>query len=313
MCPKMRTVYVPSAVSSFFTFEGVGEDGSFIQPLQRVGAKGGGFKLVKGTHTSAELIESPEDEVLFDGRPIANSTTHAVLNIVRRRTGSKGHFRVTHWVEVPIGAGFGTSASASIGAAVAVLREIDFKGTFRLAGEIAHEADLVSHTGLGTVGAIYASAGTGGLIVEPGGPGVCRVEAFMEDFEKLSLIAVTFKSREKRPLLTSSDIIKRVNEVGTRTLERVMSNPSSVVMLRESRKFAVDAGLATPELDKVCSLMEEAGALASAHNMIGEAAHCIAWRDDARHVTKRLIESYPAARLTVSKMTESSFKVQETP
>ena len=69
----MRSVYVPSAVSCFFTFEGVNPDGSFSRPLDEVGARGGGFKLVKGTHTTAEKISSPADAVFFDGRPIANS------------------------------------------------------------------------------------------------------------------------------------------------------------------------------------------------------------------------------------------------
>jgi pantoate kinase len=305
----MRSVYVPSAVSCFFTFEGVGDDGSFVRPLQEVGARGGGFKLVKGTHTTAQPIDSPGDQVFFDGRPIANSTTQAVLDLTRKRTGLKTHFRVDHRVEVPIGAGFGTSASASIGAAAAVLLESGVKTTLRTAAEIAHEAELISHTGLGTVGSIYASSGVGGVVVRGGGPELCQVEGFMEDFERFSLIALTFGSRQKREILTSPEVIKRVNAAGKVVLERVLASPSSALLLKESRWFALETKLASQDADKACSLLEEAGAVAAAHNMIGEAVHCLAWRDDTRHIMQRASEAYPSARITVSKLSEAAVRV----
>ena len=305
----MRSVYVPSAVSCFFTFEGVNADGSFSRPVEDVGARGGGFKLVKGTHTTAEKIASHADEVFFDGRPIANSTTQTVLDLVRKRTGSAQKFRIEHRVEVPIGAGFGTSASASLGASTAALLELGYRSTMKLAADIAHEADIVCHTGLGTVASICTSSGVGGLIVKAGGPGVCRIEAFMEDFEKCSLIALTFASRQKRLVLTSPELIAKVNEAGDRVIKNVLADPSSSLMLKESRKFALETGLGSKDADKACSLLEEAGAIAAAHNMIGEAVHCIAWRDDTRHITARVTEAYPSARLTVSKLSEASVRV----
>ncbi|HVP22600.1 MAG TPA: hypothetical protein VMS77_01660 [Conexivisphaerales archaeon] len=305
----MRYVYVPSAVSSFFTFEGVAPDGRYVEPLDKVGARGGGFKLVKGSHTAVTKIDELADKVLFDGRPIANSTTQTVLDIIRGRTGSRQRFLVSHRVEVPIGAGFGSSASTALGASTAVLLELGQKVTLRQAADIAHEAELLCHTGLGTVGSLYASSGVGGLIVQGGGPGTIRIEAFMEDFEQYSLIAMTFGSREKREILTSGEVMRRVNEAGQRALENVLADPSSARMLRESRRFALETGIASKDSDKACALLEEAGAIAAAHNMIGEAVHCLAWRDDARHITARAAEAYPSARLTVSKLTESSVHV----
>jgi pantoate kinase len=289
--------------------EGTNPDGSYLQPLERVGARGGGFKLVKGSHTAVTKIEEPTDRVFFDGRPIANSTTQAVLDIARRRTGSKQRFMVSHRVEVPIGAGFGSSASTALGAATAVLLELGERSTMRLAADVAHEAELLCHTGLGTVGSLYSSSGVGGLMVRGGGPSTCRIEAFMEDFERYSLIALTFASREKRPALTSPEMIVKVNEAGEKVMEGVLADPTSARMLKESRKFALETGLASKDTDKACTLLEEAGAIAAAHNMIGEAVHCLAWRDDARHITARAIEAYPSARLTVSKLTESSVHV----
>jgi pantoate kinase len=307
----MRSVYVPSAVSCFFTFEGFDPDGSLSRPLEEVGARGGGFKLVKGTHTTAERLASPADEVFFDGRPVANSTTQTVLDLVRKRTGSSQRFRIEHRVEVPIGAGFGTSASASLGASTAALLEIGYKSTSKLAADIAHEADIVCHTGLGTVGAICTSSGVGGLIVKGGGPGACRIEAFMEDFEKCSLIALTFASRQKRLLLTSPELMSKVNAAGEKVMKAVLADPSASFMLKESRKFALETGLGSKDADKACSLLEEAGAIAAAHNMIGEAVHAIAWRDDTRHITARATEAYPSARLTVSKLSEASVRVND--
>ncbi len=305
----MRYVYVPSAVSCFFTMVGVNPDGSYFEPYERVGAQGGGFKLVKGSHTSVTRLDGLEDQVFFDGRPVANSTSQTVLNIIRRRIGSKQKFIVNHRVEVPIGAGFGSSASTALGTATAVLVELGAKSTLRLAADVAHEAELVCHTGLGTVGSLYSSSGVGGLIVQGGGPSTCRIEAFMEDFEKYSLIGLTFSSREKRPLLTSPEMIGKVNDAGRKVMENVLANPTSANMLRESRRFALETGMASKDADKACSLLEEAGAIAAAHNMIGEAVHCLAWRDDARHITARAVEAYPSARLTVSKLTESSVHV----
>jgi len=65
-------VLVPTAVSSFFTIEGLNERGEPVVPIQLAGARGGGFKLSSLTSTSVK--KSDKDKVYFNGKHIENTT-----------------------------------------------------------------------------------------------------------------------------------------------------------------------------------------------------------------------------------------------
>ncbi|MDG6940304.1 MAG: hypothetical protein JRN39_07885 [Nitrososphaerota archaeon] len=305
----MARVFAPTAVSCFFTVEGLDENGRAVRPLQLVGAKGGGFKLALGTVSEVRLAR--RDSVYFNGRRREGSTTHTLAGLVRERLGVGDGFEVRHRVPVPVGCGFGTSASASLGAAVGMLLALGRRSTLKLPAQLAHEAEILARTGLGTVGSLYASSGSGGLITRAGGPGVCELQPFLERHSRFEVVAVTLGPRPKGPILTSKEYIRAVNREGNLTLQRVMESPSSEAMVRESRRFAQRTGLLTGRVAEICAEMEKRGALAATQNMIGDAAHGIVESGEGEEVAARMRKAHPSASVVVTPLCEGGVRIEE--
>jgi pantoate kinase len=296
---RLVKVFVPTAVSSFFTVEGLNERGEPELPLQLVGARGGGFKLALGTTTVVRRA-SGQEVVSFNRKVIDGTTTHKVLEIVRDRLRVRQKFHVTHEVPLPWGCGFGTSASTAFGAAVGAILASGRASTLKLPAQIAHEAEIICHTGLGTVGSLYGSSGCGGLITRAGGPGICELEPFTEYYDDFRIVATSLRPRAKKEILTSKRHMQKINRAGLKTLERILERPSSKRMLKQSRTFAEETGLADEEVLRICDLMERKGAIAATQNMVGEAAHCIVKSEHAEELARLLRSRYPSAVTVVS-------------
>jgi len=303
-------VLVPTAVSSFFTIEGLNEKGEPVVPIQLAGARGGGFKLSSLTTTQVKKTDEG-DKVYFNGKSIENTTTTKVIELIRENLHIDQHFEVYHQVPLPWGSGFGTSASTALGAAVAILALMNHKCTLKLPSQIAHEAEILCHTGLGTVGSLYGSAGAGGVITRAGGPGVCELEPFLQDYSSIRLVATTLRPREKKTILTSREHIASVNRIGYSTLERVMKNPTAKNMLNESRRFAQLTGILTDEVKGICDLMMSNGAIAATQNMIGDAAHCIVSKTKADSLKEILKKEYPNFTTNVCDFYEGGVKIEK--
>jgi pantoate kinase len=313
----MTVIFVPTAVSSFFTIEGLDENGNPVVPAQLVGAKGGGFKLALGTYTSVERKmaggqaepDDGKDVVFFNGNKLKDSTTHRVIAIVRRMIDIKGSLVVHHRVPLPWGSGFGTSASTALGSSVAILMALHARATLKTAAQIAHEAELMAHTGLGTVGSFYSSAGSGGLITRAGGPGVCELEPFLEDYADYVVVATTLRPRPKGPVFMSRELTYEINRHGVETLERVLKRPTAAELLKESRRFAERTGFMTEEVASICDTMTKYGAIGATQNMIGDAAHCVVSRKKSQGLVKELKDRFPVGITQISEFWEGGVHI----
>ena len=81
---------------------------------------------------------------------------------------------VNHRVDVPIGAGFGSSAAGALTTSLALSNALDLHLTYNQLGRIAHVAEVQCKTGLGTVGPLMLGGCV--LTVEPGAPGTSIID-----------------------------------------------------------------------------------------------------------------------------------------
>lgn len=184
MPTKTAKAFAPAGISSFFEICDRDENGKAITDLEHVGARGGGFGLQKGvwTQVTAEEAKSSGITVTINGKRAPEAeTTKTVIDTLLSKMNESYIVIVNHEVEVPIGAGFGTSAGGALTAALALKEALDLPLTYNQIGKIAHVAEVQCKTGLGTVGPLML----GGCILtlEPGAPGNKRHRPF------------TFKSR----------------------------------------------------------------------------------------------------------------------
>ncbi len=285
----MRSAFfTPAVISSLFEAHVVSEDGVPIADPLRVGARGGGMALTAGIRTYVKVKPKSGPisiEVRINGEPSDAKTTRTAVSMVLERFGVLDGIRiiVSHWLDVPTGAGFGTSASGAMGAALALSAALGRPLPIVEASRMAHVADVLSSTGLGTAEGLVA--GGIGLVTEPGALWIGRFERIPFN-HSLYVVSLYFGPIEKSSILGSPDILERVNKAGAEAMRRIMSDPRPEVLLREARRFAELSGIGDHELLSIADEMTAAGAIGATQNMIGRAVHAVVHRKRLSAVVK---------------------------
>lgn len=299
---KSAQAFSPSGISSFFEICDTTPEGQPILDQERVGARGGGFGIQMGTTTEVTASESETSEihVLINGQETLQAeTTETVVRVLLEKVGAAYKVLVKHIVQVPIGAGFGTSAAGALNTALALSRALDLNLTYNQLGKIAHVAEVKCKTGLGTVGPLLL----GGCILttEPGAPGVARMDRIpiSPDY---AIVAGVYGSTPTKEVLSSPEKRRQVNKWGRITLETILSNPSLENFMTCCLNFACKTGFITQRLMELVRLAEKAGAVGAAQNMVGEAIHALTTLENAEKVVQAFKQVLPEEKILVAKI-----------
>jgi pantoate kinase len=298
---KSAKAYSPAGISSFFEICDTLPDGKPITDVEKIGARGGGFGIQKGVKTEVKVSEAEENSltVYINGRTAPEAeTTRTVVNGLLERAGGNYHVEVSHWVDVPIGAGFGTSAGGALTAALALSKALGLKLTLNQLGRIAHTAEIKCKTGLGTVAPLTVGGGCV-VTVEPGAPGTAIIDRIpiSEDYVVVAGIYGPIPTRE---VLSSSEKRLAVNKWGKLTLEKILAEPSLENFLACCRDFAEKTGFATERVRRLFKAADEAGAVGAAQNMVGEAVHALATSENAERVAQAFKRVLPKDKVLVA-------------
>ncbi len=261
---KSDIIYVPAGLSSIFQVHYEGKE------LEKEGARGGGFRLELGSYTFAEYGEN--DEVFINGVKEEARTTFKVIELMRKKFSIEGKFKIYHKIELPIGCGFGTSASGALGTVFAIKNLVGLKASYCELTGIAHEADILALTGLGTVAGLASFKGKSGLLDKPGSPCFSEAKELEVDEEDV-LVSLVFSRMEKAPWISSERIIKAINPVAEELLEKIKDEGTAYSLLKYSLIFAEKCGFLDDELKKISEYMIKLGFKGVGQNMIGRALH----------------------------------------
>jgi len=295
--PNQAKAFCPAGISSFFEICDQTPDGKPITDLERVGARGGGFGFVRGVLTEVDVKKSETTSlrVLINGEDFPEAeTTKTVARTLLKKVNKAYAVTVKHRVEVPIGAGFGSSAAGALGTAFALSEALGIHLTYNQLGQIAHVAEVKCRTGLGTVGPLLL----GGCIVtvEPGAPGYAVIDRIPITADHY-IVAGVFKPWLTKEVLASPEKRKRVNEWGRKTVDAILAEPSLENFLRVSKEFAVKTGLATERVKRLMASAESAGAIGAAQNMVGEAVHALTTPENLESVLQVFKKVLPKERV----------------
>jgi len=299
---KRARAFSPAGISSFFEICDRTSDGAPISDPEQVGARGGGFVISKGVLTEVSLGEAKEKQirVFINGKlwPEAE-TTKTVVKTLLEKVPETYRVTVRHRVEVPIGAGFGSSAAGALGTALALSKALDLNLTYNQLGRIAHVAEVKCKTGLGTVGPLML----GGCIVtvEPGAPGYASIDRISVSPDH-RIVAGTYKPFPTKEMLSSQEKRRPINEWGRRTLKKILADPSLENFMRACKEFAVGTGLVTSRVQKLIELAEKAGAVGATQNMVGEAVHALVTMDKVEDVVKAFKKVMPSEKIIIAKI-----------
>jgi pantoate kinase len=301
--PKQAAkAFSPAGISSFFEICDTTADGKSITDLEHVGSRGGGFGLQKGVSTtvSASKAKTNSISVYINGKPAPEAeTTRTALQMLLSKADNAYDVVAKHEVEVPIGAGFGTSAGGALTAGLALSKALELPLTFNQIGKIAHVAEIKCKTGLGTVGPLMI----GGCIltVEPGAPGISVIDRIPLS-QKYVIVAGVFGPTPTKQVLSSAEKRREINRYGRRTLEAILAEPTLENFLACCWGFAEKAGFATERVRQLVRLAEKAGAVGAAQNMIGEAVHAVAHEENAERVAEAFKQLLPEKNILVAKI-----------
>jgi pantoate kinase len=290
--------FCPAGISSFFEICDQTLDGIAIENLEMAGARGGGFVIKKGVETTVAITEDNKNSIAvsINGKPTPEAKTSLyVAEKLLSKTHKKYQVTLSHIAEVPIGAGFGSSAAGALGTALALSDALDLKLTYNGLGRIAHIAEIECKTGLGTVGPIML----GGCIltVEPGGPGIGIIDRLLLSPDHV-VVAGTFEPMPtKKLLLLSPEKREKINRWGNGTLKAILEEPSIENFLAKCQEFAEKTGFMTQRTRALVKVAENAGAIGATQNMVGEAVHALTRLKNANSLVDAFKQVLPEERV----------------
>ncbi len=277
--PAKVIVDVPHRISGFFEPVDV-EMGRSVQDLARAGSRGGGPALTAFGQTSVELFSTTPSEsrcrIFINGEDVTTEarTTLFVFQQFLDYLKSPVEVEIRHDFDLPIGCGYGASGAGAIGAAVGLTCVLGLPLTLNQAGKIAHIAEVMNKTGLGTVGGqlfagfnITTQAGypflLDKLIVPPG----------------IRIVCGTFGPVYTKTILGSWEWKEKIRRVGAKAFEALFTRPNIQNFMDVSRKFVADVGmLEVLHLDNVKNLMAELNSLkiyGASMNQLGQSVYAI--------------------------------------
>lgn len=257
-----NSVFVPGHITGFFTIEN-------HEISLKNGSCGAGFLLSKGVRTTID----DADELVINVNQGDSTVIDEVLRILEIDT----NFKITQDIQLPIGAGFGTSAASALSLSLALNDFLDLNYPKELCGQIAHMAEVNLGSGLGDV---IAQTGHGMVLrVEPGAPGIGKIESFEHD------VYVAWKSFGG---IDTSSIIRDphhrevISDVGLKYLEFFEEKSSLRNFLDFSYKFSTETNLMSGEVKSLVDYLNSRDdILGSSMAMLGNTVFAFAYDKSA--------------------------------
>ena len=257
-----NSVFVPGHITGFFTIEN-------HEISLKNGSCGAGFLLSKGVRTTID----DADGLVINVNQGDSTVIDEVLRILEIDT----NFKITQDIQLPIGAGFGTSAASALSLSLALNDFLDLNYPKELCGQIAHMAEVNLGSGLGDV---IAQTGHGMVLrVEPGAPDIGKLESFEHD------VYVAWKSFGG---IDTSSIIRDphhrevISDVGLKYLEFFEEKSSLRNFLDFSYKFSTETNLMSGEVKSLVDYLNSRDdILGSSMAMLGNTVFAFAYDKSA--------------------------------
>ena len=240
---------------------------------------GAGIVIDEGVHVTVERADATSvtvERVDAGGYVLESCRGSFPVEDLLSRMGARA--KVLTICRLPIGSGFGLSAAALTGTAVAVNRLYDLGFTRAECVEYAHESEILHRTGLGDVAACQ------------GGGRDCRKGAGIDaDIERCfdlkdPVFATTFSSLPSPSILGSKTVMDRIVQAFPGTCPKT---PEEFFLF--SRDFSEKSGLIAPQVRDGLSGCDREGILASM-TMLGNGI--FAYGRDAGEILEQFGETF---------------------
>lgn len=257
-----KSVFVPGHVTGFFNIEN-------HEISLKNGSCGAGFLLSRGVKTTI----SPSDKISID----VNQGDETVIEEVLKILEIDDTFKITQDIQLPIGAGFGTSAASAFSLTLAINEFLNLGYSQELCGQIAHMAEINLGAGLGDV---IAQTGKGIVLrTKPGAPGIGEIESFRKD---VFIAYKTFGTIKTSDIISDPHHREVLSQVGLKYLELFEKETTLENFLSFSNSFSIETELMSDEVRNLVDYFNSTeDILGSSMAMLGNTVFAFAYDEDA--------------------------------
>ncbi len=282
-------VKVPHRISGFFEIVDK-ENGVPIKSPERIGSRGAGFNVsgVGRTAISYEKLEKGEESrctIYINEEKLDNKaeTTYFIFDHVRRLIDYPIDVKIEHSFDLPVGCGYGASGSGALGTIFGLNRLLILNLSNVESGRIAHIAEVVNKTGLGTV---CGQLGRGLCVLkEPGYP--CSFER-LESPDDLLVICGSFGKIQTKSILSNENLIKKIKKAGSFALNRLLTEPNYRNFIQVSFQFVRNTDImGLLKLDEVIDLLKNLHKLdiiGASMNQLGRSVYAFCKKQNEKEV-----------------------------
>ncbi|VTT87372.1 Pantoate kinase, archaeal [Halorubrum sp. DM2] len=258
MSSQRATAFVPGHVTAFFSAHP--DDDPAV-----AGSRGAGVTLTDGVTVRVSAVDGAVDGTgsrTIDGEP---GSIGAVEDVLTDLDAARADVAVE--TDLPIGAGFGVSGAAALGAALAANAAFDRGRSENDLVRTAHAAEVGRGTGLGDV--VAQARGGVPVRLEPGAPGVGELDGVPATAR---VEYVTFGELSTEGVLGGDTTV--LSAAGEDALDRLRADPRLPTLMAAAREFAREADLLVPEVAEAVDAVDAAGGEA-AMAMLGRTAFAL--------------------------------------
>ena len=258
-----NSVFVPGHITGFFTIQN-------HEIKLKNGSCGVGFLLSKGVKTTV----SDSDELVISVNQGDSTVIDEVLSILELKN---TNFKITQDIQLPIGAGFGTSAASALSLTLALNEFLNLGYSEELCGQIAHMAEVNLGAGLGDV---IAQTGHGLVLrTKPGAPGIGEIKSFKKN---VFIGWKTFGAIKTSDIILNPQYNEILSNSGDKYLELFVDDPTLENFLDFSSKFSHEINLMSDEVKNLIDYFKSSSdILGSSMAMLGNTVFAFAYDEDA--------------------------------
>ncbi|MDG6222955.1 MAG: GHMP kinase [Candidatus Bathyarchaeota archaeon] len=297
------SAFSPAHISGFFQIFN-----ESLDPLFN-GSRGAGVSLKLGVTTKVTVQKSAKDflEIKINGK-VTKSAEVSKIVVDSFNCLLKENYKilVDHEINVPMGAGYGSSGAGALSLALALNEALQLRLSTVEAAQIAHTAEVQCKTGLGSV----IAETVGGLEIreKPGAPGVGKITKIPVS-DQYVVACLFFGPISTKTSLSNPELCRQINDLGGKLVDELIKRPEPSVFMNFSRKFAEGVGLISERMRKVLVEVDAINTVCSM-NMFGECIFSLVKKDSVEELLKIFYKHNPSRdRVFVSEIDPEGARV----
>ena len=272
------TAFSPGHVTGLFYMKDLETD-----PLY-CGSLGSGFSIQKGVFTKVSRSKSLKThQITINSMEEDAPVSHKLLELFFQKTGiNTEYLKIEHEVETPQGAGFGSSGAGALSLVFALNRLYGDPLSAIKASQVAHCAEVICKTGLGTV--MGETLGGIKILIKPGAPGIGATISIPYP-DGLYVMFAVYGPLSTKEALSNPQLREKIIISGQKYHSLIAKEPGFENFIKYSREFSESTGMIPPSVRAVMDGFDKNG-INSTMLMFGEGTFSIFPKTDIEKIKK---------------------------